>query len=333
MIFSKHRRKLDAKRRFGTKDFQSKVKQAQTYKRSSPVGSLNRKNRWVVLMGFRSKFFRIAWGIGLVTLAYFFIFSDFLKVDSLELVGNEKVTTEQVQTVLSNLGTRRTALVPKSNFFLLTRGRFNESLTQAVPLIKEVKSYKRVWPNKIVVEIDERNPGFVLRSNEQDYLVDDEGMVVKLNPDTQNLPLVNDTVVENFDVGLPLPNTKMVAFILSIHKQWPGKISTALAETKIPGKASNEVQIVTQEGWGVFFDTNRSVSSQLGNLSLILSNQVPTKDRPNLAYIDLRLSKWAYFCYKNTPCVAGAQEPQPTVEPDLENLTPPSAKPNETKKP
>jgi cell division septal protein FtsQ len=320
MIFSKHRRKINADKRFKTKVFQSKVKQAQNYKRIIPI-SLNPKSRWMVLFGFRSRLIQIAWAGGIGVFAYFFIFSGYLKISAIEISGHDRVSGEQVQMVLDSLNSKRTALIPNSNFFLLTRGRFNQTLTQAVPMIKEVKSYKRVWPNKIVVELTERNPGFVMRSNNQDYLVDEEGVVVRSDATGLNLPLVVDQVIENFDVGEPLPNTRMVTFILSTHKQWDSKISSPITETKIPGKASNEVQFVTQEGWTVFFDTERAVTSQLGNLALILSKQIKASERSNLAYIDLRLSKWAYFCFKNTPCVAGAQEPPVEVTPDVE-LTP-----------
>jgi hypothetical protein len=52
----------------------------------------------------------------------------------------------------------------------------------------------------------------------------------------------------------------------------------------------------------VFFSTDRPVTNQLSNLSILLAKQIAAGDRARLAYIDLRLSKWAYYCFKATPC-------------------------------
>ncbi len=324
MIFSRHRR-IDPKRRFGSKDFQNKIKQAQSYKRSYNPIDLNRPNKWMVLIGFKSKFFRVLW-IGLVAaIVYFFVFSNYLIINRVEVNGLSRVSSSQVSDLVQSLANQRTAFVPKSNFFLMTKSRMEKTLTAAIPLVKEIKSYKRGWPNKVRIEIVERDPGFILQVGEKQYLVDEEGIVVKDDTAGLILPIVIDQVQENFDIGKPLPNPKMVAFILSIHKQWGTKISSRINLAKIPGKASNEVQIVSSEGWGVFFDTSRPVTSQLDNLALVLSRQIPAKDRLNLAYIDMRLEKWAYYCFKDTPCVAGAQEElkEAEIEPGVTKPTPP----------
>ncbi|HYE22417.1 MAG TPA: FtsQ-type POTRA domain-containing protein [Verrucomicrobiae bacterium] len=331
MIFSKHRR-INAKRRFGTREFQSRVKEAQNYKRPYNPIDLNRPPRWMVIIGLKSKFYRVLW-LGLIAaFAYLFMFSDLMLIDSVKVSGTNRVSQEQVLSAIDNFSGERTFFIPKNNFFLMSKARVNESLKSAIPLVKEIKSYKRTWPNRVELEVVERDPGFVLQVDDKKYLVDDEGVVIKDDAAGLDLPLVIDQVTENFDIGLPLPNTKMVAFILSMHKQWGTKINSPISIAKIPGKASNEVQIVSEEGWGVFFDTTRSVTSQLDNLSLVLSRQIPARERPNLAYIDLRLSKWAYYCFKNSPCVAGAQEDAEAVETTEEEkaeetVSPPNTKP------
>ena len=88
-----------------------------------------------------------------------------------------------------------------------------------------------------------------------------------------------------------------------------------IKEAKVPGIAASEAQFVTSEGWGVFFDVNRSVASQLSNLSLLLSRQIPAKDRNRLAYIDLKLPKWAYYCFKNTPCSSVSKPTEEEIKP------------------
>jgi hypothetical protein len=61
------------------------------------------------------------------------------------------------------------------------------------------------------------------------------------------------------------------------------------------------------------FDTTRSVITQLNDLSVLLNKQIAAKDRARLAYIDLRLAKWAYYCFKATPCHQEVIEPAETT--------------------
>jgi hypothetical protein len=87
-----------------------------------------------------------------------------------------------------------------------------------------------------------------------------------------------------------------------MSKSWNTKINTPIVSAKFPGKSSSEAQFVTAMGWDVIFDTGRPVSVQLADLAVILSKQINPTELPNLAYIDLRLAKWAYYCFKASPC-------------------------------
>src|SRR5207244_2708616 len=103
--------------------------------------------------------------------------------------------------------------------------------------------------------------------------------------------IVHDQVVENFGTNEILTNQKLVPFILSMVKSWPSKMSNTITSVKFPGKSSNDVQVETSSGWSVLFDTQRSVTQELIDLSVILTHSVKPSDLPNLAYVDLRLSK------------------------------------------
>jgi len=142
-------------------------------------------------------------------------------------------------------------------------------------------------------------------------LIDDEGIVVNQIDSSsapKNMLIVEDQLTEDFASGEILHNAKLAAFVLSMSKQWDSKINTPVSLVKFPGKESSEVQFVTKEGWAVFFDTTRPVASELKDLVVLLNIQIAAKDRGNLAYIDLRLDKWAYYCFKAAAC---SQQPQP----------------------
>jgi cell division septal protein FtsQ len=246
---------------------------------------------------------------------YFLFFSNYFLVNDIAVSGSERVSADAIRGSLREYMSGKTVFVPNNHFIFLTKSGAEESLFEDQPLIREISRFKKIWPNKIEVEVVERTPGFALNVDGKNFLVDEEGVVVRELADTAGLIQVFDQVSEPVEVGERLNNTKLVAFTISAIKAWPGKIKTEVKEVRIPGKASTQVQFVSQEGWAVFFDVSRPAERQLSNLALIISRQIPAQRRLDLAYIDLRFEKWAYYCYKNQPCQA---QQQPVVDPNAE---------------
>ncbi|MEJ0021223.1 MAG: FtsQ-type POTRA domain-containing protein [Candidatus Doudnabacteria bacterium] len=306
-IFSTHRRKLEPKRRFGGRDFRDKIKSAANFKRTFDPNPRTWLNKILSKVGLGSKFWRGIAVIILIVIVYYLFISSKFVVANVSVSGNVQVSAQLIQDVIAQAGQSRLFLIKKNSFFLMTPGRIDQLLTTAIPTIKQATS-QRIWPNRLNIEITERVPGFVIQSNGKYFLVDDEGTVVSQIDDPKNMLVVVDQLTEDFASGEVLPNSKLAAFVLSMSRQWNGKIATGIAQVKFTGKQSTDVQFVSSEGWSVMFDTTRSVVTQLDALSILLNKQIAAKDRPRLAYIDLRLAKWAYYCFQATPC---SQQEQP----------------------
>jgi cell division septal protein FtsQ len=319
-IFSPHRRRMEAKRRYGSKEFKNKVKNAQNYKRVFDPNGRGFVAAFVRFLRLDSVLVRLGVGAAVLAAGYFLFFSPYFLVNQVAVSGNQQVTTEQISQAFKDGTAGRSVFTPKNHLLLLSKRRMAKILSSSQPLVKEIKGYKRVWPNRIEMEIAERHPGFALVVDGKTYLVDDEGLVVKELPEAQGLPSVVDQVSEPVQAGERLNNTKLVAFVLSASRQWPNKINSQLKEIRVPGKAANQAQFMSAEGWGVFFDVARPAEAQLSNLALILNRQIPANRRLQLAYIDLRFDKWAYYCYKDQPCEAQPQDNPEAEAPDAEKV-------------
>ena len=313
-IFSANRKKLEPSRRFGGREFQGKVKAAQNYKRVFSGQQLSLMDKFWNLIGLRSKFWRWLGLVVVLVLFYFFVMSSQLALADIHVSGNTQVSTQQIQDVINQYSNSRVMLIKRGNFFLMTRGKMNQMLTDKIPNIKEISEFHKIWSNKLEITVKERTPGFAILSNSRYFLVDDEGVVVKSLDNPGDLLVVQDSVVEDFATGETLNNSKMAPFIISMSRSWPSKFSTNISMVKFPGRGSNEVEFTSSEGWRVFFDINRSASAELTNLTVIINKSVPANDRARLAYIDLRLSTRAYFCFKNSACVQQPQEDIPNAQ-------------------
>src|SRR3989344_840929 len=160
-IFSGHRKKVEAKKRFGSMEFRNKIKAAGNYKR------VYLKNEG------KSKFsiIRIICVITLFLLIYFLIISDALLIKEVTVRGNTQVSTAQIDEVLSANANSRLFFIKKNHFLLMSEGRVNKLLTKGIPTIKSITTSDRKWPNKITIEIVEHTPGFVIESNGNYFLI------------------------------------------------------------------------------------------------------------------------------------------------------------------
>lgn len=246
--------------------------------------------------------------VGLAVLFYFFILSDYFVVKSVEISGNHKFNQNQAQDILRDDGNKRLILIKKANNLILTKKSLLKIFSARTPYVKEIVSMKKIWPDGLKAEIIERTPEFLLKSGGSYYLADSDGLIVEsFSEPIEGFYLVENLIEEKFELLEPFPNQKLSAFIISAHRNWDSKISVSLKSIKIPGKASSEAHFETLEAWTVFFDVNTPVNQQLASLALLLQKQISQAQRKNLVYIDLRSSKYAYICYKNSACDKTAQ--------------------------
>ncbi|MBI2607715.1 MAG: FtsQ-type POTRA domain-containing protein [Candidatus Doudnabacteria bacterium] len=308
MIFGSKNKKLDPSRRFGSRDFRAKVRRAQHYRRPFIA---DRQGFFSRIFGSPKTSLRV-WKFlllaSVVITFYYLVIAQYFLVTDITVLGYNQISEEQIKQTLTNASQSRTFLIPKNHLLLLSQGRVNKLITENIPLIREVSEAKRGWPNRLELTVLERQPGFLFQVKGRMFLVDEDGVVIKEAVEMENLPQVLDLDEEDVVVGEVLPNPKLVAFIISMDRAWTNRISSDIAQIEVPSKSSYEVHFRSTEGWVVFFDINRATMTQLGNLALILSRQIPPADRERLAYIDLRLETWVYYCFDNTPCSSAPQQ-------------------------
>ena len=290
-IFSSHQRKLEPHRRFGSLEFRSKIRDAANHKR---VFEMNRSGWSLSKVTWNWRFWRNFGIVLALVIIYFTTMSPYFKIERISVSGNQQVSSQAIEDAIKASGNPR--------LFFLGRGRVENILTSHLPAIKEITEFDRAWPNKMTLTVSERNPGFVIESHGNYFLIDDQGVVVSQIDQPNDYLVIQDQAMESFATNEALPNQKLAPFVLSMSRQWTGKVSSAVTGIKLANKNSTDVQFETAEGWSVLFDTSRAVNIQLSNLSLLLNRQITAQNRADLAYIDLRLNKFAYYCFKASPC-------------------------------
>ena len=110
----------------------------------------------------------------------FIFFSGVFSIKDIQVKNNTKVDSEIIVT--------QSQIKTGENIFLLKNHIVRENLKK-VPYIEDV-SINRVLPNKIEVFVKERTPQFVVKSNENYYLIDSEGIILEKIDNVENNTLL-----------------------------------------------------------------------------------------------------------------------------------------------
>jgi len=215
---------------------------------------------------------------------------------------------ESVQDALSRLQRQRVFyVIPKNHILFLNKQNLLAEIQKQQPQVRTIRVFKKHWPNRIDVVLEERQSQYVWQSAQNFYVFDQDGVVFQKIPDytpeTFSRILIIDSSADPVEIGESLPITSVLEFIEKLREQWRALINqTDYAHFSIPGEKSQDIIAKTALGFSVYFDLGRDVRSQLESLKLVLNREILPETYNGLSYIDLRLEHMAYYCYRDAPC-------------------------------
>ena len=184
------------------------------------------------------------------------------------------------------------------NIFRLNSDRVEQELRSQYPYIKSVAIFRGL-PNTLKVEVATRKEALVWEAAGKMYLVDFEGIPFAdvTNPLAQaiserpfpELPLVTDTRSAPVTVGTTLLRPEFVTFVVTTFSDWQPTVGMAFSRLLV-GETTFHLEVVTDQGFSVFFDTTRRADRQLLALKTLLDTH---RDKVH-EYVDLRVAQKAY---------------------------------------
>ncbi len=277
--------------RFRKPEFQEKLARARRYERK--IGS-SRWPRYLALV------------CALVVL-YFLAVSNKFLVRQADANENGP-TAEQIQNALAKLHhSRLWFIVPSNHILVIDKASLLPELRRVEPGVRSIKNMKKMWPNRLVLNIEMREPRYVWKSGEKFFLLDQDGVIFEqipsYTPEAFSQSLIVDSSAAALSPGDMLAIQPVVKFIEEIKSLWPSQINeTDIKSFAVPAMRSKDIVVKTGIGFSLYFDLARSVSEQLSDLRIVLREQIRPETYAGLSYIDLRLPSVAYYCYKDAPC-------------------------------
>jgi len=228
---------------------------------------------------------------------YLIYFYSFFQIKEIKIAGNQKVASKDIDNVVQNQIWGKIIFIQSKSIFLVDFNRTKKFLLEKFPQLNVV-NFKRDFPNKIQIAVEERKPVAIFVNNGEDFLIDKEGIIFeKISNDMpeflkiRNLTLKNDLIL-----GEKAIEGDILLKILDIKSKLKEKLKISLGEVSLA--AEDRLNAKTDEGWEIYFDPQKDIEWQLTKLSSVLSKEILPEKRSDLEYIDLRFGNFANYKFR-----------------------------------
>lgn len=247
---------------------------------------------------------------------YFLFFWQGLQVQKIEISGNEKVKTEELNN-FTDEGVNRKIInfgpikIFSRNILFVDNNNLKKEILNRFPIIEKV-SINRKFPQTLIMGVTERKPvGVFCDNTEKCFLVDQNGIAFEgLDIIPQDMFIVRSRLSPNGEVedsrfgedakseqalGENVVAQNIIDLISKIQKDLKDSFQINVKEALISTPIRLNVQ--TGENWQVYFgiDQDFDIDLQLQKLNALLNGDITPEIRKTLEYIDLRFKDRAYY--------------------------------------
>jgi len=250
------------------------IKRARVKKRKIPV--YKTKIFWEI----------IGLVIFLLILFYVFVFSSVFQVREVQILGNEKVASEEMLQLIYPKIEQRLIFKTKSLFLINSQNIKNHILDNFF-LIDKVNINKKLF-HSLIIEIQEREH-LAIVCQEQCFKVDEKGIAFEPVNDLSGIVVyLNKEILLGNQIISPA-HLKSIHLINSSFEN-----NTDIGSERVT-LLENVLEIMTDKNFKVIFSLDNNVEDQILNLDLVLKEKISQEDLVGLEYIDLRFGNKVYF--------------------------------------
>jgi len=246
---------------------------------------------------FKNRFFWLSI-LGLIifgALFYFFIFSSFFQVEKIIVSGNEKISEEEISSLIKKNVEKKILFFSTKSIFLTNLKKIRENLLDNFPQIAEIEM-ARGFPNVLSARITERTEIAVFCQVENCFLLDTNGVIFEeAQVEDDLIKIINEQKINGAVLGEKVIEKDYLEKVFKIQKYISEEFEFEVKEFFV---FKERLNAKTNEDWEIYFDPKGDLNWQLTKLRLVLEEKIPSEKRRDLEYIELRFGDFASFRYR-----------------------------------
>jgi len=259
----------------------------------------------------RLLFFVVVLIIIFLGIFYFLNNYSYFQIKNIQVSGNITISQQEIEEIIKQqFNKNRFVFLNQNNIFFFSSRQAKKNIFENY-FLQDLRIKKNFF-DTLEIEVKENTSAVILNSAEKFYCLDLNGLVIKeikaedsiikKTGKTQlvktllaekNLPIIYNLADQSIEVGERVIPEELINFVISITNLISENIDLAIAHFEIDDLASKRVNLVTKEGFKIYFKIDSEPEKQVENLRLILKNKI--SNRAGLKYIDLRFGERVYW--------------------------------------
>lgn len=236
---------------------------------------------------------------------YILIFSAFMRVENCVLSGTDELPHGDVlKKAKGSLKGKFLGFIPRNNFFMASGKKISRELTAEFKKIKSVE-VKKIFPQSVIINITERKSLIVWCSGGPCYILDEQGYAYTStdldSPEVvqNNLIKITDTGARPVILGEKVLSKEHIRHLVDLREEIEkSPVVEITSEWTTPSAVAGELEILTQEGWKIFFSAKITPGKATRTLKAFLEEEMDSEKRGKLEYVDLRVENKVYYKIK-----------------------------------
>lgn len=304
---------------WGQKDFSSLTKKVRNFSFENTFKNFNYYIvKWKVGENLNRIIFKTCGVISLISILYLSFFDTFflIKTYTIEYDDGSYLSEPLAKDLIEELKNERIiGMFPNNQLWFINSQNITLTAKNYSENVERVEVTKRLWPNQAKLKVSTKPTLMTLNINNGEYWrIGHDGSII--TEDTAELkdrvvsvqrPVFLDT--SNADFGdYPLQqNTDQLNRIFFIDWLWETLEQEGLSpvKTEIPSLQDTDVSIETNNETQLMFNAEAIKKDlQVTRIRGVFANQEIAREFNEgvIAYIDFRIPKKVFVCYKNTEC-------------------------------
>jgi len=217
------------------------------------------------IWGFFRIFFIVLFLIGLIWGFNYLYNSSYFKISSIIIKNNSHYSSELIS--------KEANLAVGKNIFEVDKKNIEEELLKKFIWLKSV-TLKKIFPNKVIIEVIERKPFEVILAGGNYFLVDNEGIILdKLDEKSlknyKDLILVRNALKYSPEIGEKIAK-KSILSCGEIYQSLDMEVKKEIKESVIENNFAEDIVFLTYSGREIIFGDNDKIIEKNAVLKQIL---------------------------------------------------------------
>ncbi|MBU1203162.1 FtsQ-type POTRA domain-containing protein [Patescibacteria group bacterium] len=239
----------------------------------------------------RKKVVKIIWIILVILLIQSIFQAPYLKIDNIELSGNNDLSYDEVSEALEPaLSGNKFLFFKNNNYFLLNTEPLAGQLIEKFNL--DQATVQKKFPDKLLVTVKEKISYFIWSKDDSLYLLDAKGILNRQINALDEKYLILEDKRDYRPLDDKIFTDQEVDIVNQLYLGWNDIIDANIKLNKIVIYNDWSIELYTKLGFYVKVDKDEDIAGQLDNLNKVLTENIAGVD---IDYIDIRFGDKVYF--------------------------------------